>query len=54
MAIPAWFDESAYLSSKLNQLESSGVTGYTTVNQVKAAIEAAGMTTYSHYKTFFP
>lgn len=52
MAIPAWFDESAYLNSKLNQLESSGVSGYTTINQVKVAIEAAGMTTYSHYTTY--
>ncbi len=52
MANPAWFDEYTYLNSKLNQLTSAGVTGYTTITQVKAAIEAAGMTTYQHFSSY--
>ncbi len=52
MANPAWFDEYTYLNSKLNQLTSAGVTGYPTINQVKAAIEAAGMTTYQHFSSY--
>jgi len=53
MAIPAWFDEYAYLSSKLNQLTASGETKYTTVNQVKTAILAAGFTsTYQHFAAY--
>jgi len=52
MANPSWFDEYAYLNSKLNQLQASGVTGYTAITQVKAAIEAAGMTTYTHFSAY--
>lgn len=53
MAIPAWFDEYAYLNSKLNQLTSSGETGYTTINQVKTAILNAGFTsTYEHFAAY--
>lgn len=52
MANPAWFDEYTYLASKLNQLKSAGVTTYSTINQVKAAIEAAGWTTYNHFSAY--
>jgi S-layer protein len=53
MAIPAWFDEYAYLNSKLNQITSSGDTGYTTINQVKTAILNAGFTsTYEHFAAY--
>ncbi|MGD9947267.1 MAG: beta strand repeat-containing protein [Desulfobulbus sp.] len=52
MASTAWFDEYAYLTSKLNQLTSSGVTGFSTTTQVKDAIEANGMTTFQHFSTY--
>lgn len=52
MANPAWFDETFYLGSKLTQLQSIGYTEYTNVSQVKAAIEAAGMTTFQHFSLY--
>lgn len=52
MAVPSWFDEYTYLQSKLNQLISAGQTQYSNVTQVKAAIEAAGMSVYQHFEKF--
>ena len=52
MANPSWFNEAYYLTSKLEQLQTSGETAYTNVLQVKAAIEAAGMTVYEHFSRF--
>lgn len=52
MANPSWFDEAYYLTSKLEQLQESGETAYTNVLQVKAAIEAAGMTVYEHFSNY--
>ncbi|MBS0345484.1 MAG: hypothetical protein JSR69_03410 [Proteobacteria bacterium] len=51
-AIPAWFDEASYLTSKLAQLKSIGNNDYANINQLKVAIEAAGYTTYSHFEQF--
>ncbi len=47
-----YFSESDYLTSKLAQLNASGVTQYKTTAQVKAAIEAAGFTTQQHFEAF--
>jgi len=52
MANPSWFNEAYYLTSKLEQLQASGQTAYTNVLQVKAAIEAAGMTVYEHFSNY--
>jgi len=52
MAVPSWFDEYTYLQSKLNQLISAGQTQYSNVTQVKAAIEAAGMSVCQHFEKF--
>lgn len=52
MANPTWFDEYSYLNSKLNQLQNAGYTEYSTITQVKTAIEAAGMTTYEHFQQY--
>jgi len=52
MANPSWFDEYAYLNSKLYQLRASGATEYTTITQVKSAIEAAGWSTYAHFSAY--
>jgi len=52
MANPSWFNEAYYLTSKLEQLQASGETAYTNVLQVKAAIEAAGMTVYEHFSNY--
>jgi hypothetical protein len=52
MAVPSWFDEYTYLQSKLNQLISAGQTQYSNVTQVKAAIEAAGMSVYQHFEKY--
>lgn len=52
MANPSWFNEAYYLNSKLEQLQASGETAYTNVLQVKAAIEAAGMTVYEHFSNY--
>ena len=52
MATPAWYNEYYYLNSKLNQLNATGSTQYTTVNQVKTSIEGAGLTTYQHFSLY--
>lgn len=46
------FDENHYLASKLAQLQAAGETGYTTTDQVKTAIEAAGLTCAEHYARY--
>ncbi|MEG2140069.1 MAG: S8 family serine peptidase, partial [Bilophila sp.] len=46
---PAWFDETVYLQSKLEQLQRSHEGTYATVDQVQQAIVDAGMTPYAHY-----
>ncbi|MGD9946984.1 MAG: LamG-like jellyroll fold domain-containing protein [Desulfobulbus sp.] len=52
---PGWreaftvFDETYYLQSKLDQLQSTGQSQYTTTAQVKAAIQQAGMTVHEHF-----
>jgi hypothetical protein len=52
MANPAWFDETYYLTTKLNQLQQSGQTQFTNVLQVKNAIEAAGLTAFDHFNAY--
>lgn len=47
---PAWFDEAYYLSSKLAQLRSKGLTQYQNIVDVKVALEAAGYTPFSHFQ----
>ncbi|MCF8002618.1 MAG: hypothetical protein K9L32_00155 [Chromatiaceae bacterium] len=61
MANPSWFNDTFYLQSKLAQLQASGATftdssgatvSYTNINQVNAALSAAGFTPYEHYSQF--
>ncbi|MDR4125523.1 hypothetical protein [Yanghanlia caeni] len=47
---PAWFDEAYYLSSKLAQLRSKGLTQYQNIVDVKVALETAGYTPFSHFQ----
>ncbi|MEL7969113.1 calcium-binding protein [Vreelandella neptunia] len=46
------FDVSSYYDAKLAQLQSSGNTEITTVAQLKAAFEAAGLTALEHFVAF--
>jgi len=52
MATPTWFNEQYYLRSKLAQLQSSGSTEFTTMTQVREAIENAGFTLEQHFLQF--
>ncbi|TDV99031.1 hemolysin type calcium-binding protein, partial [Halomonas alkaliantarctica] len=46
------FDVSGYYEAKLAQLQAAGNTEITTVAQVKAAFEAAGLTALEHFISF--
>ena len=54
MANPTWFNEQDYLTSKLDKLKAadSATYGSWTTEQVKAAIEGAGLTTFEHFEQF--
>ncbi len=59
MANPQWYDEYTYLNSKLAQLQSAGGinngqpdTSYNNINDVKTAINLAGLTTYEHFAKY--
>ena len=49
---PVWFDEQAYLESKLAALQQSGETEYTSTEQVREAIEDTGLTLHQHFAQF--
>src|SRR5690606_21817972 len=49
---PEWFNEQYYLETKLAQLQASGSTDFTTADQVREAIEGAGLTAYEHFNNF--
>jgi len=49
---PQWFDEQVYLESKLAQLQESGETEYTNTEQVREAIENAGLTPFEHFSEY--
>jgi len=46
------FVESFYLNSKLNQLQQAGKTEFTSILQVRDAIEAAGYTVEEHFQKY--
>lgn len=52
MANPVWFNENDYLASKLAQLQKAGNTQFSTLVQVKSAIEAAGYSVFNHFQQF--
>lgn len=52
MANPSWFIENDYLASKLKQLQDSGNTQFTSIVQVRAAIEGAGFTLLDHFNAY--
>lgn len=54
MANPTWFIEQDYLASKLGKLKAADAEAYGswTTEQVKEAIEAAGMTPFDHFQAF--
>ena len=49
---PAWFNEQAYLESKLASLQQSGSTEFKNTEQVREAIENSSFTLHEHYAQF--
>lgn len=49
---PAWFNKDQYLASKLAQLRAEGETQYETVEEVEAALEAAGFDAFDHFQEY--
>ena len=49
---PDWFHEEHYLETKLAQLQADNVAGYETTEQVRDAIETAGLTLHEHFEQY--